>query len=715
MGCKNSKPKVEVIPTAAQTTPPASRPASPQTKKEEPAELFIRSFLSDADKFFTSLPDPESLRIAQATIFLNSVAEVLRITFRLKIVATSDLLRRLFAGKMPILSDGLQGIEDHCMDDGYMRLLNSWETQNPEHKTVVSGKVVQAVLRSVEVHKTGLSEGGFGAILNHFTECYMSNTAARELFAQFSPDGLTMPKVEFLNFLHAAQGQEHAGERVAHEKIRSRFGGAVTKYNFNSYIGGLITNSALDPQRASNVWQDMTQPLPHYLVSTAHVESEAELVKAVRENVRAFVLTCTRKDNGEIYSGSCRLSLIFDTIKQSGFKDSGYPIILCFNPSHKIDVELQESIAQLLKEKLGNFLARGMMFEGAMINDPNFSPAALQRKVLIMGNQAPLKPFVGFHVADMNREGLGVRVTDVQGSTPASKAGIVRDDWLTHINGAQIRNKQHLREQLALFSLGDEFTMKKENLDEVRIVVGGAVSAGDSAAAKSFSDLIFLKFVGPYDESHTYFPWESSSTSSELLSAVPSPNKHDLNDRFLFVSQPSESSSCGADTFVGNATSRGAQFVDAGGRVDTHIWARGLFTDNAHCGYLLKSNDGETIQLSLEVTLRIVSGPVKAGSLPPTKVSVRIHGAGSFTQQSPVSFGFSRCEESTVAVVEMVFANGSTYVSSFPPIMLRGGYRVLPAVELTEELLPSPISQGVFCCIASLRDLSGTYAIPPAE
>ncbi|CUI15126.1 phosphoinositide phospholipase C, putative [Bodo saltans] len=714
MGCKNSKPKVIAEIKAANTTPPSSRPASPQTKKDEPAELFIRSFLLDANAFFNSLPDSDSLRIAQATVFLNSVAEVLRITFRMKIVASSDLLRRLFDGKMPILADALNKIEDHCTDDGYMRLLNGWETQNPEHKTVVSGKVLQAVLRAVEVHKTGLPEGGFGSILTHFTSNYMSNLSAVELFTQFSPDGQTLPKEQFLNFLRAAQGQEHAGERTALEKIRSRFGGVVTKYNFNSYIGGLITNSALDPPRASNVWQDMTQPLPHYLVSTAHVDSEAELVKAIRENVRALVVTCTKKDNGEIYSGSCRLSLILDTIKQSGFKDSAYPIILCFNPSHKMDIEVQESVAQLLKSKLGNLLARGMMFEGAMINDPNFSPAALQRKVLLMGNQAPLKPFVGFHVADMNREGLGVRVTDVQGSTPASKAGIARDDWLTHINGAQIRNKQHLREQLALFSLGDEFTMKKENLDEVRIVVGGAVSAGDSAAAHSLSDLIYLKFVGPYDQSHTYFPWESSSTTSESLNDAPSPNKHDLNDRFLFVSQPSESSTCGADKFVGNATSRGAQFVDAGGRVDTHIWARGLFTDNAHCGYLLKSSDGEAIQLS-EVTLRLISGPVKAGSLPPTKATVRMHGAGKSSQLGAFTFSFAGCEESSVAVVEMEYANGSTYVSSFPPLLLRGGYRVLPAVELAEELLPSPITQGVFCCVGSSRDLSGTYAIPPAE
>jgi hypothetical protein len=468
----------------------------------------------------------------------------------------------------------------------------------------------------------------------------------------------------------------------------------------------------------------MTQPLPHYIVSTAHVDSEAELIKAIRENVRAFVLTCSKKEDGEVYSGSCKLSLILETIKQSGFKDSGYPIVLCFNPQHPLDLELQEMIAALVKTKLDGLVARGMMFEGAMINDPNFSPAALQRKVLLMGNQAPLKPFVGFHVADMNREGLGVRVTDVQGCTPASKAGIAKDDWLTHINGAQIKNKQHLREQLALFQLGDEFTMKKENLDEVRIVVGGAVCSGDGVAAQTLSDLIFLKFVTADTDPHEhFFPWESSSTTGDLVPAswkqdepqsggdALTPNRRDLNERFLFVAQPSELANCG-DSFVGSATSRGAQFVDAGGRVDTHIWARGLFTDNAHCGYILKSSEADSEALASDVTLKIISGPHKAQGYPPGKVSVRIHGSGKWLQHDTLTFTFTECEESTVAVVTMIYQLGDqsiTFVSSFPPLLLRGGYRVLPTIELTEELSPSPTTHGVFCTISTFREFSGTY------
>lgn len=71
-----------------------------------------------------------------------------------------------------------------------------------------------------------------------------------------------------------------------------------------------------------------------------------------------------------------------------------------------------------------------------------------------MSEQTTLKPFIGFMVADMIKDGLGVRVTDVIENTPAAKGGVQKDDWFTHVNGKPIHNKQHLRQFLDKLQVG---------------------------------------------------------------------------------------------------------------------------------------------------------------------------------------------------------------------------------------------------------------------
>ena len=176
-----------------------------------------------------------------------------------------------------------------------------------------------------------------------------------------------------------------------------------------------------------------------------------------------------------------------------------------------------------------------LMFEGATLSDPQFSPSALKTKVLIMAKQAPLKPFVGLFVADMHREGLGVRVTDVKDGTPAAKAGIHKDDWLTHLNGGAIGDKRNLKLQLAQLQLGDICTVRKENLEEVKIVVGGMVACKSGATAPaslngtfpprhSSPDVPSLAASGPTDENPSLFASMTNGSSvggdSEFATAM---------------------------------------------------------------------------------------------------------------------------------------------------------------------------------------------------
>eukprot|EP00331_Platyophrya_macrostoma_P008648 CAMPEP_0176408052 /NCGR_PEP_ID=MMETSP0127-20121128/1738_1 /TAXON_ID=938130 /ORGANISM="Platyophrya macrostoma, Strain WH" /LENGTH=792 /DNA_ID=CAMNT_0017787297 /DNA_START=141 /DNA_END=2519 /DNA_ORIENTATION=- len=786
MGCKQSKVSGEAKPagvTAAPSTgnatpqkPAAATPAA-APKKTDPAEIFLRAILPDAEEFFSSrlprlpeedaaAPYPASFLQSAATVFLNSVVEYCRMAFRVKMNSSLELIRTVLQTKSGVLTAALNDVEDHVSDDGYMRLLGGWEVANPKHEKAINRIVAEALLKSADLAvmpHANVHQFTFLDILQWFTSSALANQEVCKLFKIYSADGLTMPADEYLAFMRGPQGQESVTERTAGDKIRNRFGGCVNRFNFASYHAGLITNSAFDPQRATNVWMDMTQPLPHYMIRTSRVQSEEDLQRALKENSRALVLSC-RKDslNGKIYSGNVLLQTIVEQVKLTGFRESAYPIVLCFDPETVLPLSVQDEVATLLKEKLGSMLARGIMFEGAMIHDPNFSPAALQRKVLIMGMQAPLKPFVGFHVADMNREGLGVRVTDVQKATPASKAGIARDDWITHINGVQIQNKLDLRQRLAQFQLGDEFTMKKENLDEVRVVVGGAVTGADGTASQALSDLIFLKLVVNTADHGHYFPWESSyvhpvpenvlksATEESPLRSPQSPTRGELNERFMFISRtqpelhqrPSKGEGSPASTpltineddddcFVGNAATLGAQFMSADQTdVKAHAWARGMFANNAHCGYVLKpqpmnnpalppsspiTSSFESAPVVHEVSITILAAPAivgRHGVL--SSVKFRVHGAGRCQRESTDdsrSIIISDYEESSVVTVVLCFTVTSgeetksfSFTASFPPQLLRNGYRVLPALETKRELESSPVAHGIFCRIRTQRE-----------
>lgn len=707
MGCKQSTPKGEEKPK------PQAAPAPQAPKKQEPAEIFLRTFFVEAIKFLSELKEPEELKLAQMVVFLNSVAEVVRQSFRMKLNPAIELMRSIIKGDgaAEVALKVIDDVEDHVMDDGYVRLLNAWAAHNPNHEKKMSSQGCMSTLRTLEIHLSQATEGDFYHLLTLFTDVTTSNKAIHDLFAKYCSNGQIMTLEEYLTFMREAQCQENATERAALDKIRNRFGGKVTKYNFCGYHSGLITNSAFDPQRATNVWQDMTQPLPHYMISTAQITSEKTLNRAMREGVRSFVLQCARDENGKACTGTCPLQLVLDQVKSLGFRDNAYPIIICFDPNVDLEISLQDEIAEMVKKTLGQMVARGIMFEGAIISDPNFSPAALQKKVLLLGRQAPLKPFVGFHVADMNRDGLGVRVTDVKGSTPASKAGIAKDDWLTHINGLQIQNKRHLREQLATFHLGDEFTMKKENLDEVRIVVGGAVTASDGVAAQSLSDIIFLKFCNDSERNATHFPWDTIAVEGSALSHSPV-KRRELSDHFLFVltsgGEPPASPTSGAD-FVGEATAKGAQFVDTGNTAPSHIWARGLFAENAHCGYILKG-DLEN-EVSCNVVLQVIAPPSCIRNAALAETRCRVHGPAHASHQGDSTFHFDECDEATVVVVELVYKLGDethTFIASFPPLLLRSGFRMLPVLREHDELAQNPATHCVLCWIQTQRDFTGT-------
>ncbi|KAG5497835.1 hypothetical protein GH5_02626 [Leishmania sp. Ghana 2012 LV757] len=658
------------------------------------AERFLRSILEGAERFFSNLPDSHAVKQVITLTFTNSCAEVTRTKFRLKLDVITALLRSIARElKLPLVEASVPQVEERAMDDGFSRILLAWFSNNPSYGKKVPMTAGQEVLNTLYIRYVVTKSISFEDILAYQFRWVSSNDAATEVFNKVTEGRESMTSEQLGKFLRETQCSEITDRQVS-EKVKYRFGGGIHKYNFISYHGSVLTNNAIDPSRTSDVWQDMTQSFTHYMVSCARIETEEDLKRVAADGTRALVLNISKGDNGKLMVGSCELQTVLEGVKTNGFTTNTYPMILCLSPGTPMPIPIQNEVAKMISDTLESAVAEGLMFEGAMINDPKFSPGALRNKVLIMSYQSRLKPFIGFLVADMNKDGLGVRVTDVMEGTPASKSGVLKDDWLTHINGAPIQNKQHLRETLGRLKVGDEFTVRRENLNEVKVVVGGVIDPQDTTASAALSSITFFKYSNGTEPK----PWDTERVSASSL-ATTKLTRRDLLTHFAFCTVNSDDVSEELPDAEGKAASLGIQFVDVDNSERCLSWVRGRFSDNGRCGYILKTDIDAA--KSPELSFNIIRGPRLLNCSPLTSMRVTMHGAGAARVSGSQVF-FTDCNQATIAVMQMTFeANGTerSFTSAFCPSLLRPGYRALPSVPTGEERAPKKQVHGIYCFI----------------
>ncbi|EPY32946.1 hypothetical protein AGDE_08429 [Angomonas deanei] len=440
----------------------------------------------------------------------------------------------------------------------------------------------------------------------------------------------------------------------------------------------------------------MTQSFTHYLIGCTRINSEADVNRAISESTcRAFVVDLKKNKNGQLCTGTCPLLTLLDNIKKNGFTHSTYPIVIFLSPASAPPVDVQDEAAKLIVDTLGTMLAKGMMFEGAAISDPKFSPGALRKKVLIASFQGELKPFVGFLVADMNKDGLGVRVTDIVEGTPAAKGGVIKDDWLTHIGDQPIKNKAHLRECLAKLKVGQEVKVKRENMDELTIVVGGTVDPQDKSVSSALSGIVFFRLTKNLQDNK---PWDTVCVDAAKVKSS-SLNRTSLAGYFAHVSINGSASN--VQELIGDALNAGIQFIDGDLSETCLAFNRGRFYNNGRCGYLLKTSlEGEKYP---DLGFDVICGPRAVGCSPMTGGTVKVFGTGS-ARLSGTRVSVSGYNESSVVVLEMTCEqNGEehTFIASFSPTLIRQGYRALPCIAQDEEKVVPRRIHGVYLLVNS--------------
>ncbi|XP_053472865.1 1-phosphatidylinositol 4,5-bisphosphate phosphodiesterase delta-4 isoform X3 [Ictalurus furcatus] len=226
------------------------------------------------------------------------------------------------------------------------------------------------------------------------------------VFRDFSTDGQTLSVRELEEFLQEGQlvqddTQQHAIELIQRcepsEAAKQRQ--AMTIDGLLMYLGsseGSIFNPAMQ-----QLYQDMSQPLCHYFISSSHntylLEDQLRghssvegYIRALKRGCRCVEVDCWDGQNGEpvVYHGHTLTSKILfkDVVTVLGnyaFVASEYPVILSIE--NHCSVEQQRVMARHLTHILGEKLLRNTLRGKSSCDLP--SPEDLKGKILLKGKK----------------------------------------------------------------------------------------------------------------------------------------------------------------------------------------------------------------------------------------------------------------------------------------------------------------------------------------
>ncbi|KAM9304785.1 1-phosphatidylinositol 4,5-bisphosphate phosphodiesterase delta-4 [Gastrophryne carolinensis] len=227
-----------------------------------------------------------------------------------------------------------------------------------------------------------------------------------KIFQDFSKDGKKLTLLEFVDFLRQEQLEADNPEEFAMDLI-ARYEPSETakKLHALSIDGFLIY--LLSPEgsifNANHVplYQDMTQPLCHYFISSSHNtylledqlrgQSSVEgYIQALKRGCRCVEVDIWDGPNGEpvVYHGHTFTTKILfrdviSTINKYAFRVSEYPVILSLE--NHCSVEQQDTMAQHLRSILGEKLVTSTLDGRVPVCLP--SPEELRGKILLKGKK----------------------------------------------------------------------------------------------------------------------------------------------------------------------------------------------------------------------------------------------------------------------------------------------------------------------------------------
>ncbi|KAM9322782.1 1-phosphatidylinositol 4,5-bisphosphate phosphodiesterase delta-1-like [Pholidichthys leucotaenia] len=255
--------------------------------------------------------------------------------------------------------------------------------------------------------KCDKSNSGYldGAEIEHFYDLLTHREEIDVIYREYAKTTGFMSTENLVEFLMKEQ-REKATLTDAQQIIKKfEVDENAKKKNVLSKDGFLMYLHHPDHQLLNNdhkgVYQDMSQPLNHYFISSSHntylmedqlkgPSSTEAYIKALQKGCRCVELDCwDGSDNEpEIYHGYTMTSRILfkdviAAIKEYAFKTSDYPVILSLE--NHCSVEQQVVMAKHMSSILGSALVASPLGEGMPENFP--SPKELKGKFIIKGKR----------------------------------------------------------------------------------------------------------------------------------------------------------------------------------------------------------------------------------------------------------------------------------------------------------------------------------------
>lgn len=446
------------------------------------------------------------------------------------------------------------------------------------------------------------------------------------VFAEAAGSAETLSVEKLVTFLQHQQREEAAGPALALSLIEryepsetAKAQRQMTKDGFLMYL--LSADGSAFNLAHRRVYQDMGQPLSHYLVSSSHntylledqlrgPSSTEAYIRALCKGCRCLELDCWDGPNQEpiIYHGYTFTSKILfcdvlRAIRDYAFKASPYPVILSLE--NHCSLEQQRVMALHLKAILGPMLL-DQPLEGVTTSLP--SPEQLKGKILLKG-----KKFGGLLPAGGEN---GPEATDVSDEDEAAEM-----------------EDETVRSQVQQKPKEDKLKLAPELSDMV-------------VYCKSVH---FGGFSNPSTYGQAFYEMASFSENRALRLLQESGNsfvRHNVNhlSRIYPAGRRTDSSNYSpVEMWNGGCQIVALNFQTPGPEMDVYL---GRFQDNGACGYVLKPaflRDPNTTFNSRALTqgpwwarkrlrVRIISGQQlpkvnkSKNSIVDPKVIVEIHG-----------------------------------------------------------------------------------------
>uniref|UniRef100_A0A672MZJ3 Phosphoinositide phospholipase C n=1 Tax=Sinocyclocheilus grahami TaxID=75366 RepID=A0A672MZJ3_SINGR len=238
-----------------------------------------------------------------------------------------------------------------------------------------------------------------------FYKMLTERTEVLDLFQDYSSDGQSLSQCDLEEFLREEQLEGEGSYEHALQLIDCYEPSDTARKNHSMSVDGFLMyltspeGSIFNLER-QGLFQDMSQPLAHYYISSSHntylmedqlkgPSSVEAYIQALKRGCRCVEVDCWNGSNGEpvVYHGHTLTSKILlkdviATIANYAFKASEYPLIVSIE--NHCSIEQQEVMARYFRDILGDMLLTNTV-EGVSSELP--SPEALKRKILLKGKK----------------------------------------------------------------------------------------------------------------------------------------------------------------------------------------------------------------------------------------------------------------------------------------------------------------------------------------